>query len=294
MRFTVDCHVHSRFSPDSHAEPKRIVEWALRRRLDAIALSDHDTMSGIDSVRRAVELAGASLTIIPAVEITTERRTHLVALYIQRQPQSRNLVDVADEIHDLGGLVVLVHPYRRDTGLLSNLEDGGRHTSAECEALLERTDLIELSNAKSTRRETDRLIRRLPELPTLPFSSGSDAHVPFEVGRSYLEVTDLSPAGLRAGGTVVRREFRADEPVAREATLGERMRRRVPAGAKAPWRALKRELIYHREGASELDREASVPCVRWRREPSTGDLVELVVADDAAAEVAGASGGGMR
>ena len=57
MRY-VDLHVHSNAS-DGTLTPTEVVQLALQKNLAAIALSDHDTVKGVDEALRAA--AGTDL-----------------------------------------------------------------------------------------------------------------------------------------------------------------------------------------------------------------------------------------
>ncbi|MDE2974002.1 MAG: PHP domain-containing protein [Gemmatimonadota bacterium] len=64
----LDLHVHSTVS-DGTASPEEVVERAVAGGLDILALSDHDTVAGVE---RAVEAArGRMLHVIPAVEMSS-------------------------------------------------------------------------------------------------------------------------------------------------------------------------------------------------------------------------------
>ena len=62
----IDLHTHSTAS-DGSCSPERLVALAIDARLSALALTDHDTLAGIDEATR--EARGAGLCIIPGVEI---------------------------------------------------------------------------------------------------------------------------------------------------------------------------------------------------------------------------------
>ena len=78
----VDLHVHSTAS-DGVWTPARVVEGALRGGLDVMALTDHDTTSG---VAEALEVArGTGLRVIRAVELSTTREgreLHVLGYFI--------------------------------------------------------------------------------------------------------------------------------------------------------------------------------------------------------------------
>src|SRR5438552_4021010 len=65
----IDLHTHSSYS-DGTLHPVQLIELAKDRGLDAVALTDHDTISGIPEGRRAAAIAGIEL--VPGVEFSAE------------------------------------------------------------------------------------------------------------------------------------------------------------------------------------------------------------------------------
>jgi len=79
----VDLHAHSTASDGSFA-PSELVDLAVERRLTALALTDHDTLEGLDEALSAAEDTGIEL--IPGTELSLgyERGgMHLVVLWLQ-------------------------------------------------------------------------------------------------------------------------------------------------------------------------------------------------------------------
>lgn len=64
----IDLHVHSTAS-DGEFRPSEVVVLALRHRLDAIALTDHDTTAGLPEALEAA--AGSRLLVLAGVELST-------------------------------------------------------------------------------------------------------------------------------------------------------------------------------------------------------------------------------
>ena len=79
----IDLHCHSTFS-DGDCTPSELVELARSRGLKALALTDHDTLAGLDEFMGAASDSG--LELIPGVEIACqgERRAilHVVGLWV--------------------------------------------------------------------------------------------------------------------------------------------------------------------------------------------------------------------
>jgi 3',5'-nucleoside bisphosphate phosphatase len=79
----IDLHSHSTAS-DGACTPERLVELALGLHLAALALTDHDTLAGVERARAAA--AGSTLRFITGVEIEIERETgefHLLGLGLE-------------------------------------------------------------------------------------------------------------------------------------------------------------------------------------------------------------------
>lgn len=78
----IDLHVHSTHS-DGTFTVQELVDYALEKGLSAIALTDHDTVDGLDEI---IEYAkGKPIEVIPGIEFSTEyegKDVHIVGLYI--------------------------------------------------------------------------------------------------------------------------------------------------------------------------------------------------------------------
>lgn len=89
----VDLHVHSNRS-DGTFSPTKLVDYAMEKGLAAFALTDHDTVDGLeeavsyaDGLRRTLptEKARSVPEVIPGIELSTEyqgKDVHVVGLYI--------------------------------------------------------------------------------------------------------------------------------------------------------------------------------------------------------------------
>ena len=81
MPMRLDLHIHTTAS-DGVWSPAAVASHAAGR-LDVIALTDHDTIAGIDPARRAV--AGLPLHVIPAVELSSTfngRDVHVLGYFV--------------------------------------------------------------------------------------------------------------------------------------------------------------------------------------------------------------------
>jgi 3',5'-nucleoside bisphosphate phosphatase len=82
----VDLHVHTTAS-DGTASPAEVVALALERRLRAIAITDHDSVEGIDAALDAA--AGTHLIVVPGVELSASTETaddlHILGFFIDHR-----------------------------------------------------------------------------------------------------------------------------------------------------------------------------------------------------------------
>jgi len=81
MRLHYDLHIHSCLSPcsDDDMTPNNIVNMALLKELDLIAISDHNTVGNVAAVMAVGAEAG--LLVVPAMELCTSEEIHLLCLF---------------------------------------------------------------------------------------------------------------------------------------------------------------------------------------------------------------------
>ena len=109
MRADPHCHT---FASDGMVTPKQLVDAAVAAGLDAIAVTDHDTMASTEETRARGEEVG--LTVIAGEEITTRwpAQTHVLGWFLHKPiPRGMSLEDTVAAIHDQGGLAIVPHPF---------------------------------------------------------------------------------------------------------------------------------------------------------------------------------------
>lgn len=89
----IDLHVHSTAS-DGSFSPKELVDYAIEKGLSAFALTDHDSIAGLDeAISYAEELMKTREDVpevIPGIEFSTEyegKDVHIVGLYIDHHSE---------------------------------------------------------------------------------------------------------------------------------------------------------------------------------------------------------------
>ncbi len=117
----IDLHTHSTAS-DGSCAPEKLVSLALEAGLSALALTDHDTLAGIERARDAA--AGTSLRLLAGVEIEIARESgefHLLGLGLS---------------HDRDGLEAALTKVRADRNarnirMVARLQEAGFPVSME-------------------------------------------------------------------------------------------------------------------------------------------------------------------
>lgn len=81
MEFAVDFHIHSALSPcgDDDMTPCNIVNMALLKGLDIIAVTDHNSCSNLPAVMEVARENG--LMVIPGMEVQTKEEVHIICLF---------------------------------------------------------------------------------------------------------------------------------------------------------------------------------------------------------------------
>ena len=80
----VDLHVHSTRS-DGTLTPAELLDYAVKKRLRAMALTDHDTVDGLKEIKEAAKTREDSPEIVDGVELSTDldgHDIHIVGLFI--------------------------------------------------------------------------------------------------------------------------------------------------------------------------------------------------------------------
>ncbi len=174
--------MHSRFSHDSNTSLEELVARARELGLDRIALTDHNTAQG------SLLLAEMEPGLAIAAEEVKTTDGEVIGLFITRTLKAWQRPEaVMDEIHEMGGLVYVPHPFDRWRA---------NFAPHRLVALADRIDIIESYNQwadPGANQAAADIARDLGK----PVAYGSDAHSPAELGQSWVEVEPFSgPADL--------------------------------------------------------------------------------------------------
>lgn len=81
MKLFVDLHIHTALSPCGHEDmtPNNIVAMAVLKGLDAIAITDHNSMGNVEVCQKIGNRN--NLIVIPGMELTTREEVHVICLF---------------------------------------------------------------------------------------------------------------------------------------------------------------------------------------------------------------------
>jgi len=163
--FSLDLHIHSKYSYDSLMDPKTILKVAKCVKLDAIAITDHNTIAGAIATRKIREKN--SIIVIVGSEISTDLGD-VIGIFLNEEIKSRNVYDVIDEIKSQDGLVLIPHPFKTKSIL-------------QIKGIIDHVDLLEGCNSRHPiTPEQFSVLKAINK----PIVAGSDAHFPQEIGLS--------------------------------------------------------------------------------------------------------------
>lgn len=118
----IDLHVHSNAS-DGTLSPAQISEYALKKGLSAIALTDHDTVHGVAEATTAA--SGTSLEIVPGTELSCtleNMEIHILGLFIDyKSVKLRKSLSRARELRDNRNIIIIKR-FQQD-GIQITMED---------------------------------------------------------------------------------------------------------------------------------------------------------------------------
>ncbi|MCX9009988.1 MAG: PHP domain-containing protein [Candidatus Methanoperedens sp.] len=189
-----DTHVHTKYSgftkyslaqfPDSIADPDMVVKAAIRKGIDVLCITDHNSTAGaLKAQKYAAGLPGIEVVI--GEEISTAEG-EMIGLFLQeRIIPGLDAQETVECIHAQGGIAVAPHPF-----------------SSHCPCLGRKVryldlDGIEVFNAIHRDRYSNRLALKKSKTYGKAIIGGSDAHSIEMVGNAYTTFSGITGDDLR-------------------------------------------------------------------------------------------------
>ena len=175
----VDLHMHTDHSYDCATPVEVLLAEARARGLGAIAVTDHNEVSGAHEARAKAD----GVKVIVAEEVKTAEQGEVIGLFIEEKiPRGMTLEETIAEIRRQGGLVYIPHPFDR------------LHSVPDYEHLLpvlDDIDAIEVFNPRVAISEFNDEAVRFAAKYRIPAGAGSDAHVPQGLGSVRIRMRDF-------------------------------------------------------------------------------------------------------
>jgi hypothetical protein len=230
----VDLHMHTDHSHDCATPVEVLLATARERGLGAIAVTDHNEISGAIAAREYAREAGVSVKVIIGEEVKTAEEGEVIGLFIEELiPRGMTLRETVAEIRRQGGLVYVPHPFDR------------LHAIPDYEHLLSivaDVDAIEVFNPRVAIGAFNDEAARFAAKYRIVAAAGSDSHVaqglgsvrnrmrdfdgPIEFMQSLRDAEILTrPTSLLYVQALKFLQTRATPPSARRASRARRVKR---------------------------------------------------------------------
>jgi predicted metal-dependent phosphoesterase TrpH len=177
----VDLHMHTDHSSDCATPVEVLLATAREQGLGAIAVTDHNEVSGALEAREKASAAGVK--VIVGEEVKTASQGEVIGLFLQEKiPRGLTLAETVAEIKRQGGLVYVPHPFDR------------MHSVPDYEHLLpivEEIDAIEVFNPRVAIGAFNEEAARFAAKYRIVAGAGSDSHVAQGLGSVRVRMHDF-------------------------------------------------------------------------------------------------------
>ena len=177
----IDLHMHTDHSHDCATPVEVLLATARAQGLGAIAVTDHNEISGALEARAQAQDAGVK--VIVGEEIKTAGQGEVIGLFIEEKiPRGLSLKETVAEIKRQGGLVYVPHPFDR------------MHSVPDYEHLLkilDDVDAIEVFNPRVAIGAFNEEAARFAAKYRIVAGAGSDSHVAQGLGSVRIRMRDF-------------------------------------------------------------------------------------------------------
>ena len=178
----VDLHMHTDHSPDCATPVDTLLETAKEVGLGAIAITDHNEVSGALEARERAD----GIKVIVSEEVKTADQGEVIGLFIEEKiERGMTLDETIAEIRRQGGLVYVPHPFDR------------MHAVPDYEHLLDVVadiDAMEVFNPRVAFSAFNEEAARFAAKYRIVAGAGSDSHVAQGLGSVMIRMRDFDGA----------------------------------------------------------------------------------------------------
>jgi hypothetical protein len=177
----VEFHCHTSFSKDCLLSPRDLVGCAVRKGIDRVIVTDHNTIAGALAAREI-----DPERVVVGEEIMTTHGEVLAAFVQSEIPPGLPPEETIGRLREQGAFISISHPfdeYRR-----------GSWREEHLVAVLPMVDAIETYNSRCMRPAQNHMALEFARRHGLAGTVGSDAHTCWELGRSTLLLPPFADA----------------------------------------------------------------------------------------------------
>lgn len=173
----LDSHIHSEYSHDANSKLEDIIDYSIEIGLDAITISDHNTM---DAYERAFDLAkGKDILLIPSIELSSTGG-HIIGFGLNEEiKMGLSPEETIDLIHSQDALAIIPHPFFKYRHGLFN--DDTNYLDLDFDA-------IEVKNSRYLFGVYNRKAKKFAKKNKIPQIGASDSHFLRSIATCYTEV----------------------------------------------------------------------------------------------------------
>lgn len=173
-----DLHIHTNFSYDGLPSPEEVVNSAISKKINCIAITDHGEIKGaIETLNFA---KGKPILVIPGIEIRSQEGDILALNIREKIPDGLSAKETIEKIIKLGGFPVIAHPFDYFLSF--------REIEKHSDFFSKMGVAIEVFNASLFFNFCNLEATEFALKHNLPFTAGSDAHSIEFIGKAYLEI----------------------------------------------------------------------------------------------------------
>jgi len=180
-RIDVDLHMHTDHSMDCATPVEVLLSTARDQGLGAIAVTDHNEISGALEAQRMADEYG--IKIIVGEEVKTASQGEVIGLFLtEKIPRGMTLQETVAEIKRQGGIVYVPHPFDR------------MHAVPDYEhllAIIDDVDAIEVYNPRVAIGSFNEEAQRFAAKYRVVAGAGSDSHVAPGLGSVRVRMPDF-------------------------------------------------------------------------------------------------------
>jgi len=173
----IDMHVHTYISPDALTTPREMEKILLKKKVDYVCLTDHDSIESWEKFKNLNVIQGVERTIIEE----NGNKFHLLCYFLNEKIKSQNFDEVIDEVREQDGFCSIAHPF------------DARCRPSNVDLYKNKVDALECFNSRIRAKKGNEMTLNYAKLHGLGRTAGSDAHHYTEIGNAYVECdcTDL-------------------------------------------------------------------------------------------------------